>query len=171
MSTVSIVVIFLVRFKRLSGGGFGLHPVGGSFWVCGRSQCRVAASGLSGLLESDFLFITFSHCAWRHVIFWSLATKKRSKESAFKTRARKLTQRAVSAFLAPQKHGARQSDGCVNPSFSEHGYPHASPPVTEPAQGAPRAIREKPASILVRMPNHVGNPSWNEVARRARPHT
>src|SRR5476649_2929469 len=46
------------------------------------------------------------------------ATKKRSKESAFKTRAHKLTQRAVSAFLAPQKHGARQNDGCVKPSFS-----------------------------------------------------
>src|SRR5476649_1103424 len=69
------------------------------------------------------------------------ATKKRSKENAFRTRAHKLTQRAVSAFLAPQKHGARQNHRCVNPSFSEHGYPHASPPVTEPAKGSPRAIR------------------------------
>ena len=29
-----------------------------------------------------------------------------------------MTQRAVSKFLAPQKHGARQNHGCVNPSFS-----------------------------------------------------
>src|SRR5476651_1532162 len=100
--------------------------------VSGRGHCRVAAFSVSGLLELAIFFITFSHCAWRHVISLSKATKKRSKESAFKTRARKLTQRAVSAFLAPQKHGARQNHGCVNPSFSEHGYPHASPPVTEP---------------------------------------
>src|SRR5471030_1409045 len=93
------------------------------------------------------------------------ATKKRSKENAFRTRAHKLTQCAVSEFLAPQKHGARQSHGCVNPSFSEHGYPHASPPVTEPAQGAPRAIREKPTFTFVRMPNYVGNPPRNEVAK------
>src|ERR1700709_1144913 len=50
--------------------------------------------------------------------------------------------------MGPQKHGARQSTGCVNPSFSEHRYPHASPPVTEPAQGAPRAIRGKPTSKI-----------------------
>src|SRR5476649_2847669 len=86
--------------------------------VSDRGQCRVAAFGVSGLLESDFLFITISHCAWRHVISLSKATKKRSKENAFRTRARKLTQRAVSTFLAPQKHGARQNDGCVDPSFS-----------------------------------------------------
>ena len=63
--------------------------------VSGRSQCRVAAFRVSGLHESDILFITISHCAWRHVISWSLATKKRSKENAFKTRARKCPQRAV----------------------------------------------------------------------------
>src|ERR1700683_1158153 len=118
---------------------------------------RVAAFGLSGLLALAHFFSTISHCAWRRVISWSLATKKRSKESAFRTRAHKLTQRAVPAFLAPQKHGARQSHGRVNPSFSEHGYPHASPPVTEPAQGAPRAIREKPSTKFVRMSNHVAN--------------
>src|ERR1700733_2204769 len=110
----------------------------------GLSHCRVAAFGLVGLLALAHFFITISHCAWRRVISLSKATKKRSKESAFKTRAHKLTQRAVSKFLAPQKHGARQNHGCVNPSFSEHGYPHASPPVTEPAQGTPRAIREQP---------------------------
>src|SRR5476649_1140497 len=109
--------------------------------VSGRSRCRVAAFTVSGLLRLPNLFITFSHCAWRRVVSLSKATKKRSKENAFRTRAHKLTQRAVSTFLAPQKHGARQNHRCVNPSFSEHGYPHASPPVTEPAQGAPRAIR------------------------------
>jgi len=51
--------------------------------VSGLSQCRGAAFSVSGLRESDFLFITVSHCAWRHVISWSLATKKRSKETAF----------------------------------------------------------------------------------------
>src|SRR5476649_1726268 len=51
--------------------------------VSGLSQCRVAAFGLSGLRELDVFFITVSHCAWRHVISWSLATKKRSKENAF----------------------------------------------------------------------------------------
>ena len=89
-----------------------------------------------------------SHCAWRRVISLSKATKKRSKESAFKTRARKLTQRAVPAFLAPQKHGACKSDGCVNPSFSEHGYPHASPPVTEPAKEHPALSAENHPSNL-----------------------
>jgi hypothetical protein len=117
-----------------------MSPVLGSR-VSGGSQCRVAAFSVSGLLELAFFFITISHCAWRHVISLSKATKKRSKENAFRTRAHKLTQRAVSTFLAPQKHGARQNGGCVKPSFSEHGYPHASPPVTEPAQGASRAIR------------------------------
>src|SRR5471032_2515736 len=51
--------------------------------VSGRSQCRVGAFGVSGLLESANFFITISHCAWRHVISLSKATKKRSKESAF----------------------------------------------------------------------------------------
>src|SRR5471030_371943 len=51
--------------------------------ACGRSQCRVAAFSVSGLRESDFFFITVSHCAWRHVISLSKATKKRSKENAF----------------------------------------------------------------------------------------
>ena len=50
--------------------------------VSGLSHSRVAAFGLGGLPESDFLFITVSHCAWRHVISLSKATKKRSKENA-----------------------------------------------------------------------------------------
>ena len=69
----------------------------------------------------------------------------------------------------PQKHGARQSHQCLKPSFSEHRYPHASPPVTEPAQGAPRAIRGQPSTKFVRMPNHVANPPRNEAARCVRP--
>ena len=72
--------------------------------------------------------------------------------------------------MAPQKHGARKSDGCVKPSFSEHGYPHASPPVTEPAQGAPRAIREQPPTEFVRTSNHVANPLRNKAARWVRPY-
>ena len=36
--------------------------------VSGLSHCRVAAFGLSGLLELAIFFITFSHCAWRRVI-------------------------------------------------------------------------------------------------------
>src|SRR5471030_2516913 len=87
-------------------------------YVSGLSHCRVAAFTVSGLLRLPNFFITFSHCAWRRVISLSKATKKRSKENAFRTRARKLTQRAVSTFLAPQKHGARKSHRCVNPSFS-----------------------------------------------------
>ena len=59
--------------------------------VSGLSHCRVAAFGLSGLLELAFFFITISHCAWRHVISLSKATKKRSKENAFRTSAHKLT--------------------------------------------------------------------------------
>ena len=51
--------------------------------VSGRGQCRVGAFSVSGLPDSDFLFITISHCAWRHVISLSKATKKRSKENAF----------------------------------------------------------------------------------------
>src|SRR5471030_173055 len=46
-------------------------------------QCRVAAFNVSGLLRLTNFFITISHCAWRHVISLSKATKKRSKENAF----------------------------------------------------------------------------------------
>ncbi|SOE60953.1 hypothetical protein SAMN05414139_01814 [Burkholderia sp. D7] len=63
----------------------------------------------------------------------------------------------------PQKHGARQSTGCVKPSFSEHGYPHASPRVIEPAQGTFRAIRGQPPTNYVRTSNHVANPPRNEA--------
>ena len=58
------------------------------FWglgsgVSGRGWCRVGAFGVSGLRELANFFITVSHCAWRHVISLSKATKKRSKENAF----------------------------------------------------------------------------------------
>jgi hypothetical protein len=138
--------------------------------VSGRGQCWVAAFGVSGLLELAFFFITISHCAWQHVISLSKATKKRSKENAFRTRAHKCPQRAVFMLVVPQKHGARRSHGCVKPSFSEHGYPHASPPVTEPAKGAPRAIREQPPTEFVRTSNHVANPPRNEASRWVRPY-
>src|SRR6201747_400038 len=55
----------------------------GGFGVSSLSQCRVAAFGVCGLLELANFFITVSHCAWRHVISLSKATKKRSKENAF----------------------------------------------------------------------------------------
>ncbi|CAN7733425.1 EamA family transporter [Caballeronia sp. LjRoot31] len=65
-------------------------------------QCRVGAFSVSGLRESDFLFITISHCAWRHVISLSKATKKRSKENAFKPRYPKCPQRAVLIHRCPK---------------------------------------------------------------------
>src|SRR5471032_798393 len=51
--------------------------------VCGWGLCRGGAFGLSGLRELDVFFITISHCAWRRVISFSKAKKKRSKENAF----------------------------------------------------------------------------------------
>jgi hypothetical protein len=65
----------------------------------------------------------------------------------------------------PQKHRARRNYRCVNPSPSEHPYPHASPPVTEPAQGAPRAIRGQPPIKRVRTPNRFANPPRNDAAK------
>ena len=58
----------------------------------------------------------------------------------------------------PEEHGARQNHRYVKPSFSVHRYPHASPLVTEPAQGTPRAIREEPSSGFVRTSNHYARP-------------
>jgi hypothetical protein len=88
-----------VSIRRCAGK---LNPKGCSFalgvlegGVGGQGRAGVVGSGVSGsgvsgsgsmpgLRESDILFITISHCAWRHVISLSKATKKRSKESAFK---------------------------------------------------------------------------------------
>ena len=53
----------------------------------------------------------------------------------------------------------------MSPSFSEHGYPHASPPVTEPAQGSPRAIRGKLTTKFIPMPNHFANPPRNDALK------
>jgi hypothetical protein len=61
--------------------GFGVWVPGSG--VSGRGQCRVAAFWVSGLRASDVFFITISHCAWRRVISFSKAKKKRSKENAF----------------------------------------------------------------------------------------
>jgi hypothetical protein len=73
----------------------------------------------------------------------------------------------------PQKHGARQSHGCLKPSFSEHGYPHASPPVTEPAYGTPRAIRVPPTNSVrsaqprtIQQKNHQANRQTDHHANR-----
>jgi hypothetical protein len=71
----------------VDGGGLGVR---GSVSMPGcmilalaiLSQCRVAAFGVGGLLRLANFFITVSHCAWRHVISLSKATKKRSKENA-----------------------------------------------------------------------------------------
>ena len=71
-------------------------------WVSGLGQCRVAAVSVSGLLELAYFFSTISHCAWRRVISWSLATKKRSKENAFKPRYPKCPQRAVPIHRCPK---------------------------------------------------------------------
>ena len=74
-----LIVGSKMGFARAGGRVLGFGRFGGS----GRSQCRVAAfKAFAGYLFSDF-FITISHCAWRHVISLSKATKKRSKENAF----------------------------------------------------------------------------------------
>jgi hypothetical protein len=70
-----------VDFVGVAGaGGVGLGFLGSG--VSGWSQCRVAAFGVCGLLRFPNLFITISHCAWRRVISFSKAKKKRSKENA-----------------------------------------------------------------------------------------
>jgi hypothetical protein len=58
----------------------GLDGVG--FEVSGRGQCRVAAFKVFARLVLAIFFITISHCAWRRVISFSKAKKKRSKENA-----------------------------------------------------------------------------------------
>jgi hypothetical protein len=50
--------------------------------VSGRSQYRVAAFKVFARLALAVFFITISHCAWRRVISFSKAKKKRSKENA-----------------------------------------------------------------------------------------
>jgi len=77
LAVVSVVVCQVLGLVFGVGAG-----VPGSC-VSGLSRCRVAAFGVSGLPELAYFFSTISHCAWRRVISWSLATKKRSKENAF----------------------------------------------------------------------------------------
>ena len=66
-------------FPGLAGEVSGGLPGSG---VSGRGLCRVGAFGVSGLQESDFLFITISHCAWRHASF---LCPKRQRNEAKKT--------------------------------------------------------------------------------------
>ena len=68
----------LVLGGAFGASGRGYAGVSGS-GVSGRSQCRVAAFGVSGLHESDFLFITISHCAWRHFFVQSDKETKQRK--------------------------------------------------------------------------------------------
>ena len=90
-------------FRSRRWTGVGLLGSG----LSGRVDCRVAAFQVFARFMLDVFFITISHCAWRRVISLSKATKKRSKESAFKTRARKCPQRAVPVRVVPEKYGAR----------------------------------------------------------------
>jgi len=46
-------------------------------------HCRVAAFQVFAGFMLAVFFITISHCAWRRVISFSKAKKKRSKENAF----------------------------------------------------------------------------------------
>src|SRR3978361_1627538 len=69
-----VVKLVFVRTRSWMGAGSG---------VSGRGWCWVGAFWVSGPLRLANFFITISHCAWRRVISWSLATKKRSKENAF----------------------------------------------------------------------------------------
>src|SRR5471030_3454577 len=80
--------------------------------VSGRSLCLVAAFGVSGLRESDFLFITISHCAWRRVISLSKATKKRSKENAFNSTTLSVHSVQFSFIGAPKARCSQEPRMC-----------------------------------------------------------
>jgi hypothetical protein len=72
------------------------------FGFFGLVQCRVAAFQVfARLMLADF-FATISHCAWRHVISLSKATKKRSKENALTALKIKCPQRAVPIHRYPK---------------------------------------------------------------------
>jgi hypothetical protein len=62
-------------FRSRSGFGFGVLA------LVGLGLCRVAAFSVSGLRELAVLFITISHCAWRHVISLSKAKGKNRPRS------------------------------------------------------------------------------------------
>jgi hypothetical protein len=62
----------------------------------------------------------------------------------------------------------------LKPSFSEHRYPHASPPVTEPANGAFRAIREDPPQKYAHSPLNYptnGQPAMQPTTGNQEPRT
>ena len=69
----------LASWGLVGGVDAGLH----GFCVSGWVHCRVAAFQVfAHLVLADF-FITISHCAWRRVISWSLATKKTKQRKRF----------------------------------------------------------------------------------------
>jgi bacteriorhodopsin len=82
----SRVFFWLIFFALLATARGGAGVLG---------QCRVAAFQVFAHSILAVFFITFSHCAWRRVISLSKATKKRSKENAFRTKAHKGPQRAA----------------------------------------------------------------------------
>jgi hypothetical protein len=83
-----------VRGAFALGGWYGL-PVR---VVLG--SCRVAAFGLDGLRDLAILFITISHCAWRHVI--SVQSDKETKQrKRFPTTDELVSLACRPQFLAP----------------------------------------------------------------------
>ena len=138
--------------------------------VSGLGQCRVAAFQVFARLVLADFFITISHCAWRRVISLSKATKKRSKESAFNSSTLSVHSVQFSFIGAPKARCSPEPRMC-EPLFLRTRIPHASPPVTEPAQGAPRAIRGEPSTKFVRMPNHCRQPvqETRAIQKRVRP--
>src|SRR5471030_2550280 len=114
--------------------------------VSGRSLCLVAAFGVSGLRESDFLFITISHCAWRRVISLSKATKKRSKENDFNSTS--LSVHSVQfLFMGAPKARCSQEPRMCETLLLANSYTHTLRPVRSRAStsvlrtcAAPRAF-------------------------------
>jgi hypothetical protein len=81
--------------------GFGVL-VGGGFWgLAVEGRCRVAAFGLSGLLELAVFFITVSHCAWPPVISLSKADKEMKQRKRFPTIGKLVSLACRPQFLAP----------------------------------------------------------------------
>ena len=121
------------------GQGLAVGVLGSG--VSGRSHCRVAAFRVSGLLRFANFFITISHCAWRHVISLSKATKKRSKESAFNHATLSVHSVQFSFIGAPKARCSPERRMCetlilANPDIDtlRHQCSRASTIAKEPAQ-------------------------------------
>ena len=110
------------------------------FSVSGLSHCRVAAFGLSGLLELAIFFITISHCAWRHVISLSKATKKRSKENAF-NRSTLSVHSVQFQFMGAPKARCSPEPRMFEPLLLANSYTHTLRPVRSRAS----TIAKEPA--------------------------